>query len=185
MCEITTMTVAAMAMTASAGVQVYSAVQQGREAKAAGNFNAREAENNATRLRNQGTQEENALRRRNAELVSRQRARQGAANININSGSALQVQEDAKLFGEIDALRLRDNFAREADAMDRGASLTRTQGNAAASAANIGAFSTVLSTAGTVAGKWYTPKSAAMQNGTDFGGGDYVGDIYANSRGYV
>ena len=165
-------------MAAATAVSTFSAVQQGKDTKAAAKFNAREAENSATQLRNQGTEKENALRGKNARLLSKQRAQFAAGNVNIDSGSALQIQEDTKLYGEIDALRLRSNVSNEADSMDRGAQLTLSEGAAAGRAANIRAAGTALSGAGKVADKWYTPGSSANQ---DFGGGDYVGDVNKQS----
>ena len=128
-------------------------------------FNAREGENQATQLRNKGVERENALRQQNAQLLARQRAELASRNINIDSGSALQLQQDTEMFGEIDALRLRSNVLNEASALDRGASLTLAEGANRQREYQMEAVGTALSTAGMVAGKWYTPDSSALNGG--------------------
>lgn len=173
MCEPTTMTV--MALTAAAGAtQAYSQIQQGRATEASANFNAREMENQATRIRNKGVEEENIQRRSTAEFLARQRAMLGASGIDIQSGSAADLQQDTEVLGEVDALRVRRNFSEQADVAERQALQTRAEGKAAKRAANVSALGTVLTTAasvgmmgakpppGTVSPKWYTPNSAAM-----------------------
>lgn len=160
---------------ASAAMQLY----QGQQAKRAadhqariqediGKVNAANQKNEATRLRNIGVEKENDHRRMVAEMQSRQAAQQGAAGIQLNTGSALQVREDTGRIGEIDALRIRNSYADQADAMERGAELTRinSENNAAVSRAEGRAAVTnsVLSAGGTVASRWYSPNSAANQS---------------------
>lgn len=156
MCEPATIAYAAAAVIGAA-----SAYQQGRERRAAGEYNTRVSENEATRLRNISIDEENKQRRATAELISRQRAQLAAANIDIGSGSALQLQEDTALLGEIDALNIRENFAAQASSLDTEAALTQGQGRAAGRAGTTKAFSSLLGGAARVSGKWYNQNSQA------------------------
>lgn len=147
----------------------YSADQQqkqGRYQRGVAEYNAAVAENEAEETRNAGVERENQQRRDVAELMARQRAQLGAANIDLTSGSALQLQMDTEALGEADALRIRSNYEDQARALETGATLTRNQGAFAESAGRAGAFGTLLQGAsgalGTgVADSWFTPNSAA------------------------
>ena len=100
MCDPVTMTTLAIV---AGGTQAYSQVQQGKTAKATGDFNAREMENQATSIQNKGTEEENIKRRETAEFLSKQRALLGASGIDIDTGSAGDLQQDTDLLGEVDS----------------------------------------------------------------------------------
>lgn len=143
-------------------------IQQGKFEKDVAEYNARVAENEAQETRTAGVEQENIQRRKTAELISKQRAQLGAANIDIGTGSALQLQEDAQILGEADALRIRSGFESRAGALETEAGLTETQGEFAESAGRTAAAGTLLSTTSTVLGtgvadKWFTPSSAANQ----------------------
>jgi hypothetical protein len=150
----------------------YSANEQGQSAKSTARYNAREAENEAIRTRNKGTEEEVKHRRGVAELQSRQRAQLGAANVDLRSGSALDVQEDAKLLGEVDSLRVRTNFSDQASALDRSSVLTNIQGSNAQRAGQLQAAGSLIQAgaagvqASGVSSKWYDPNSAAVTTTT-------------------
>ena len=150
------------------GYQQKQADHQARVVKDAAEVNSVNQKNEATRLRNIGTEKENDHRRMVAEMQSDQLATQGAKGIQTNTGSALQVREDTGRIGEVDALRIRSNYKDQAEAMDRGAELTRINGNNQASIykseGKTALTNSVLSAAGTVASAWYTPKSAAVVN---------------------
>lgn len=143
MCDATTALYVATALSA------YSSVQQGEQAKDVAQYNAREQENQATQTRNKGVEEENIHRQKVAQLRARQRAQLGANNIDIDSGSAIDLQEDTQLLGEVDALRIRRNYSDQAEQMERQAELTRIQGDKAQKAGYINATATVL---GAIAG---------------------------------
>lgn len=179
MCEPTT--ILAVSGAVSTVAQGYSARQQGKAAQRQGvyedkvaQYNARNMENEATRIRNKGTEEEMRHREQVAQLTSRQRAAQAASGVDIDSGSPLQIQEDAELMGELDALRIRSNFSDEARVRDDQAGLTRAQGKAARAAGNnaksagdavfmnsvLGAGTSLLASG--VASKWFSKNSMAM-----------------------
>jgi hypothetical protein len=130
-------------------------------------YNAAAMENDAIRIREAGTEAENDFRAKVSALVANQRATLAAGNVDIGSGTALRVQEDALIMGEIDAGRIRTSAQREADALDEQARLTRIDGKLARQAGKLAKTSAGLMGAATVANgvasTWYTSKSAAMQ----------------------
>lgn len=171
-----------MATTAviSAAYTANQQVEQGRYQKDVAEYNARVAENEAEETRRAGVEAENIQRRKTAELISKQRAQLGAANVDLGSGSALQLQEDAEILGEADALRIRSNFESQAGALDTSATLTESQGEFAESAGRTAAAGTLLSATATVAStgvadKWFTPNSSANQVGMVGTGQQFAG----------
>lgn len=168
MCEPTTIMAATAVVSGAFTAQQQRA--QSKFQKSVANYNARVAENEAEETRAAGVERENIQRRRTAELISKQRAQLGAVNVDIDSGSALQLQEDAEILGEADALRIRSNFESRAESLDTSAAFTETQGEFAESAGRNTAVGTLLSTTANVldtgvADKWFTQKSAANQVG--------------------
>lgn len=178
MCEPTT--ILAVVALVSGAFQANQQRQQGKFQEGVAKYNARVAENEAQDTRRAGTERENIQRRRTAELVSKQRAQLGAANVELGSGSALSLQEDTITQGEADALRIRTNFESRADALETGSALTERQGEFARSAGNNAAAGTLLKSVGTaastgVADKWFTPDSAANQVTTINTGEQFAG----------
>ena len=173
--------VASMAMTAMSASQASSdAKAKGAYDRDVGQYNARLAENEATEVRNKGTEEENIQRRKVAELQSKQRAKLGAAGVDLDSGSAFQLLEDTEIQGEADALRIRSNFNDEANSLDQQAMLTGLQGEAAnsaginrANAITTNAAGSLLSQGATVSSKWNKPNSANNQFGNSGWEGTY------------
>lgn len=163
-------TISAVAVVASTAMQAQAQQQQGRYRKGVADYNARVAENEAQEVRGAGVEAENVKRLRTAELLSKQRAQIGASGVELNSGSALQLQEDTVALGEADALRIRSNFESRATSLETGAELTRSQGAFAQSAGEKGAVGTILGGTGKfldtgVADKWFKPNSAATATG--------------------
>jgi hypothetical protein len=169
MCEPATIAYAAVALVGAVSASQQQRAQ-GKFQKGTARFNARQAENEATQTRNKSVIEENKSRRSTSELVSRQRARLAASNVDVSSGSALQLQEDAALLGEVDALRIRSNLESKAVSLEDQAQLTLRSGEFAEQAGRNAATGTLLSAAGDIAGneqvagavnsKWYSSDSA-------------------------
>lgn len=181
MCEpvtisTTTMMVASMAASAmAAGVSAYGSVQQGKAQEkqadyqaAVGRNNAIIAERQATDAEERGAAAELSQRRQTAALAGKQRAGMAANGLDLSSGSPLDILGDTAQFGELDALTVRSNAAREAwgfrnqrDQFTSDAGATKIAGRNAKSASYIGAGSSLLSSAGTVAGNWSTYKKGS------------------------
>lgn len=175
MCEPATIAyVAVVVVGALAGAKQQR--QQGKFQKETARFNARQQENEATQLRNKSVIEENKSRRATTELQSRQRARLAASNIDVESGSALQLQEDTALLGDVDALRIRSNIGGQASSLEQQSTLTESRGSFLEQAGKNKATGTLLSAAGSIAGsqqvgsavnsKWFSANSAANDPGT-------------------
>lgn len=174
---------------ASTATQVYGAVKQGQAAKKAGeaeqaaandqadlsDYNAGIADLQATDAITRGTNEENKYRTQVRGIVGQQRAEFAGANIDVGYGSAVDVQADAAQLGELDALQIRTNAAREAwgykvqaeDYRKQADILRKTgvnalaAGQANASAAFIGAAGTALGGAGSLLLNKYGMKKAS------------------------
>lgn len=164
MCEPTT--IMATAAVVSGAYTANQQIQQGKYQQGVAEYNARVAENEAQEVQNKSVEEENLQRRRTAELLSKQRAQLGAANVDLSSGSALQLQEDTVALGEADAMRIRSNYDYQVDALEQEAEFQRKSGEAARDASRSAAFGTLLKTGASVLGtgvadKWFTADSAA------------------------
>lgn len=155
-------------MAASTAFSMYSQVQQGKYQSGVAEYNARIAENQAQEVRNKATEEENVHREKVARLLSQQRAQMGAANVQLTSGSALQLQEDTLTLGEADALRIRRTGDSQFSALTSQSELASSQADMATSAGTSAATGTLLSGTASmlgtgVADKWFTPTSAINQ----------------------
>lgn len=134
-------------------LDAYGKWQQGKAAKKAGDLTQAAAEDQAqlteynaavTAVQSKdavqrGLAEENKFRSGVKSLIGSQRAGFAGANVDVNFGSAVDVQADAAFLGELDALTIRTNAAREAwgynvqgEDLRRTASIQRKEGAAAA-----------------------------------------------------
>jgi hypothetical protein len=98
-------------------------------------FNANVAELQAKDAVERGAEEESRFRSSVRGMIGAQRAGIAAGNVDVGFGSAVDVQADASHLGELDALTIRTNAAREAwgfkvEAMDtrKRAEITRKEG---------------------------------------------------------
>lgn len=168
MCEPVSIA-AGIAIVAGAAISAYGQKKAGDAAKAAGDYNAAVARNNAI-LSQRAAKDAEARGKVEAQkqqtltdaAIARSRAAFAAAGVDVNTGSPLDVQADIGAAGKQDELAIRQNARREAlgfyaqanDFTSRG-QLAQFEGAAAQQAGNIGAAGTLLSSAGSVAGKWY------------------------------
>jgi len=110
------------------GIKIYSAYKAGKAAKAQGaaerdaanseadlaDYNAAVSTLQAEDALARGADEESRFRSGIRGLIGSQRAGFAAGNIDVASGSALDVQADTATLGELDAVQIRTNAAREA-----------------------------------------------------------------------
>ena len=110
------------------GISAYSQWKAGKAEKKAGeaqqraaekqadltDYNAAVATLQATDAVERGKIEADKFRSRTRVLIGEQRVGFAAGNIDVGYGSAVDVQADAAFLGELDALTLRTNAAREA-----------------------------------------------------------------------
>jgi len=126
------------------GVSATGQVLSGRAAKGIGDLNAQIAETQAEDALSRGRDDEQRFRQGVKSLIGSQRAGFAASNVDVGFGSAVDVQADAAFLGELDALMIRENAAREASGHRQQAEVDRKGGRAAATAGYFGAAGTVL-----------------------------------------
>jgi hypothetical protein len=105
----------------SGGATLYGASADAEAARAQGEYqkevadtNARIADVQATDAITRGEKDANLVGRKTKEIVGAQRAALGASGVDVNSGSAVDVQSDTKARGAADELTIRNNAWREA-----------------------------------------------------------------------
>jgi hypothetical protein len=158
------------------GMSIAGAVQNARGAKKAGDaanaageseakrdeYNAGIADLQAQDALARGAVDESRFRTSVRGLIGSQRAGFAAQGVDVGSGSAADVQADAAYLGELDALQIRSNAAREAwgyrvEAADNrmAADVARKGGQAARTASRYQAAGTILGTGASLAMQRY------------------------------
>lgn len=184
----------ALALTAlaiSATTQVVGAIKAGRAAKRAGeagqaaaesqaeltDWNAQVADLQAADAEQRGAIEESRFREGVRVMIGSQRAGFAGGNIDVGFGSALDVQADAAYLGELDALTIRTNAAREAwgykvqgQDLRRRAEITRKEGVNIAQAGREQQSASRWQAAGTIAGSAGDASIMAQRYGFGRGG---------------
>lgn len=137
-----------------AGLAVVGGVQAARAQKAAGEYQAQVDEQNAKVGRQQadqarqiGNMEEERQMRRVRAAVATQRAAQAANGLDVNSGTALDLQAETAGFGTADALTMRSNAIRQAWGFEVGAVNDINSASASRAAGSNAATGTMLTTA--------------------------------------
>lgn len=91
-----------------------SATQQGEFQSSMLNQDAGFKRRTAQEVLNAGDTSADWQRVRTGQAIGTQRSAQAANGIDVNSGSAAQLQDDTAMLGELDALTIQNNAAREA-----------------------------------------------------------------------
>jgi hypothetical protein len=145
----------------------FGAARQSRATEQAYNYqaavnrnNAQVAEWQAQDALSRGAKSEQAQRLKVAQLKSAQRAGFAARGVALDEGSPLAILQDSDYMGELDALTIRDNAAKEAWGLrNQGANYSSDasmlSARANAESPTGAAFSTLLTGAGAVASSWY------------------------------
>lgn len=143
---------------ASTAISALGSIQQGKAAQASANYNAEVQQNNATVAQQNATlagregaanaEREGMKARANVGAI---KAAQAANGIDVNTGSAVDVQSGAEENGLLNAITVRSNATRQAygyqtqAASDTGqAQLDRAQGKNAETAGYVNAAGTLL-----------------------------------------
>lgn len=105
----------------STGMQALGSIAQGRQQAASAKYNAQVQENNATIARNnaalaaaEGAANAGIEQQKTRAKVGGIKAAQAANNIDVNTGSAVDVRSSASELGELNAITIRGNAARQA-----------------------------------------------------------------------
>jgi hypothetical protein len=147
---------AAIAMMAvGSGFSAMSSANAGKANQRLAEMNAQVAEIQAEDAIARGRVEEGIHRKKVRGMIGSQRAAFAAGGVDVNSGSALDVQADTAKFGEMDALTIRMTAAREAWGYKVGATDMRARGELANYQGKQQAIGTIVSAAGSMAGQKY------------------------------
>lgn len=161
-------------MIMSTGLSAYGAIQSGQAQAGNARYqsqvalnNQKFADYNAELATQRGQQMEQAKRTETQDVIGAVRAASGASGVSANSGSPLRVQGDVAKLGDIDAMMIRANAAREAygyrvQGANYGseAGLLQSEAGQASRAGNLEAFTSLIGGASTVADKWKTWKAS-------------------------
>ncbi len=136
-------------------------------------YNAQVAHQNAALAREQGEATAQNYGLGASTRMGQIKAAQASSGLDVNSGSALQVQKSQQLVSDIDMDRIRSNAAKTAYNFDVEAVQDRNQaqlyamaGANAAQAGQINAQASFISGAGSVASKWFQGQQGGMFSGT-------------------
>ncbi len=153
-----------LGLTAGAGIMgAASAYQQGQTAQKVAENNARMAEYAAEDAQRRGEENVQNIQRQASQLTGRQRGLMASRGLDLGVGTPSEILTQTDFFTDVDVGTARDNAAREAWASRAEASNMRAEGAAAMANARSQAFSTLLGTAGSVAGKWYNYRGPTSQ----------------------
>ena len=153
--------------------QMYGQYQAGQAGAQAARYQAAVARNNAIvsgynaqQALDQGDAAVTQSQMKTRSLIGAQRAALAANGVDVNSGSALDVQSDSAMLGQLDALTLRYNAQTKANAYLSQAGQYIAQGGlfdqqagSALDASLIGMGTSLLSGASSVGDKWLTYKA--------------------------
>ncbi len=165
-------TISAVTSTVGVAVSAYGAYSQAKAQKGQAKYQAQVAENNAQIARWQagdairrGKQAKDEHRQKVLAFKGRQRAAIAGSGFEVNSDDALDILADTAEIGELDALKIDNNAAREAYGYQVQGSNAQAQaglyrGKADSINPAFAAGSTLFDGVGSVAGKWHTMKVA-------------------------
>lgn len=160
--------IAAVAAVAGAGVSAYSAYEAGQAKKNAANYNAQVADNNA-KIAGQnadyaiaaGNQKAFNTSLKGAARLGAVKAAQAAGGVDVNSGSALDVQESERAIDKLDAETVLNNaqltaygYRSQKTGFDATSKLDTMSGKQAEIGGDLGAAGSLLSGASSLGFKW-------------------------------
>lgn len=161
MCEPTTIALVATAV--AGGLSAKAAYDQGQVAKQVGRNNQIMAEYAAQDAQRRGEEDAQAVQRKAAQLAGTQRSLMASRGLDLTAGTPAEILDQTDFFAEQDRRTARMNAAREAWSTRAQGTQAAAEGRAQARNANLQAFSTLLGTTGSVAGKWSTYKNATTR----------------------
>jgi hypothetical protein len=153
---------------------------QGQYNKKIANYNADVARIQAQDALDRGTDQEQRFRVGVRRMIGAQRVGYASQGVDVNRGSAVDIQADAQRLGELDALEIRSNAAREAWGYKVQATNYQNQGRMAAMSGTMGAISS-LAVGGAQSYAMYSAFNAAGAfNTTGTGGAGSAGRMSGN-----
>lgn len=143
-------TVAMGMMGAGTGMSVMGGIQSGKSQKRLNEYNAQVATMQSEDAIARGKDAEERHRENVRRLMGSQRAAWAASGVDVNSGNAVDVVADTASMGELDALMIRHNAAREAWGFQNQAIDYRARGEIAEAEARNRGLQSALSTGSTL-----------------------------------
>lgn len=135
----------------SAGSSLLNASNQSKALRMQGDYqqqiaysNARQAELMAGDVTERGAKESALVKRKARQIIGTQRASLAGQGVDVNTGTALRIQDEAFTMGELDALTVKNNAWREAWGYKTEAKNLRYQGRIANMTARLQARNTML-----------------------------------------
>lgn len=104
----------ALSSYSATSAQASAVARQGRRARRLGDYNAKLAEAAADDAMARGREAKGEVLSRTRRLIGAQRASLAAQGLDVSSGTALDIQSEAQVMGELDALTAVNNATREA-----------------------------------------------------------------------
>lgn len=155
MCEPTTLAIIGLGLTAVGGYQQYQAQRANADyQEQVGERNAEVGRRQAAQERDIGNIDEERHLRKVRQMLGAQRAQQAANGLDINTGSALDLQAETAGFGAADASTIRSNALRRAWGLEVGAVNDLNAGRAEAAASRNAATGTLITTGASLAGQF-------------------------------
>lgn len=169
MCEPTTIAIGLTAL--AAGTAAYGQYQSGKFQEAQAKTNAELAEHQALDAQRRGAIAEEEQRARVRALLGAQRSTFGANNVVSSTGSPLGILTETAQYGELDALTVRNNAAREAFGYRVDSMNSRNRGQLARLQGNYGAAATLLAGGAQSYGIWRANAGYSTRPARSSGGG--------------
>jgi len=159
----------ALGTTVASGIAgTFGAIQQGQASAAAANYNAQlntqnaaVAKENAAIAGQAGSQQAAMSSQKTRAALGSIKAGEAGSGIDVNSGSAVDVQASTRELGELDALTVRSNATKEAygyqnqaENFEAQSNLDRYEAKNDAAAGWLNGATTLLGSAGNAATQW-------------------------------
>jgi hypothetical protein len=163
MCEPTTLAIIGLGLTAVGGYQQYQAGRANADyQEQLGERNAEIGRRQAAQERDIGNIDEERHLRKVRQMLGAQRAAGAANGLDINSGSALDLQAETAGFGAADASTIRSNALRRAWGLEVGAVNDLNAGRADAAASRNAATGTLITTGASLVGQFGQARSNGL-----------------------
>jgi hypothetical protein len=144
---------------------------------------------NADYARNQGEIQATQFGLKEAQQEANIKVAQSASNLDVNSGSAVDVQRSQRTLGQMDLTQIRSNAAKVAYDFDVKSTMDLNQstldvmaGANAKTAGDINAMSSIIGSVGSVSSKWMQGNTAGMYGSGVTGGGG--GNVDSSGNAY-
>jgi len=166
-----------IAMAASAGMQVKGQQDQAAYTRGMARYNKAVNVNKGIKVANKATDAQNAERQKAAQLIAKQRTALAAQGVDVDFGTAGNLQNDATVVSNMNVMKIRSNADDQIGALENANIIGDSQAENASNQANLSSVGTIMSTAGSIAGQASTPKVDPKWYGNSYDGTDSMAYI--------